>query len=71
VDTYLADVRDRYGGVDAILLWPTYENIGCNDFDIILDTFRTYHYHCHCHCLFTTLHAPGDVPFLVAMAIGC
>lgn len=25
---WLADVEDRYGGVDAILLWPTYPNIG-------------------------------------------
>ena len=25
MDKYLADVRDRYGGVDAILLWPTCE----------------------------------------------
>ena len=29
VQTYLADVRARYGGVDSILIWPTYTNIGC------------------------------------------
>jgi len=25
---YLADVRSRYGGIDSILLWPTYPNMG-------------------------------------------
>ena len=38
---------------------------GYNDFDIILDPFSTYHW------LFTTLHAPGDVPYLATMVIGC
>merc|ERR1719272_544164 len=33
VDKYLDDVNSRYGGVDAILLWPTYENIGLDDRD--------------------------------------
>ena len=28
---YLQDLRDRYGGVDSILLWPTYTNIGADD----------------------------------------
>jgi gamma-glutamyl hercynylcysteine S-oxide synthase len=28
VDKYLADVRTRYGGIDSILIWPTYTNMG-------------------------------------------
>ena len=24
VDRYLADLKTRYGGVDAVLLWPTF-----------------------------------------------
>jgi gamma-glutamyl hercynylcysteine S-oxide synthase len=28
VDKYLADVRTRYGGIDSILIWPTYPNMG-------------------------------------------
>jgi gamma-glutamyl hercynylcysteine S-oxide synthase len=28
VSKYLADVRNRYGGIDSILLWPTYPNMG-------------------------------------------
>ena len=39
VDTYLNDVRSRYGGVDAVLLWPTYMNIGMDDRDQ-LDLFE-------------------------------
>jgi hypothetical protein len=35
VERYLDDVRVRYGGVDAVLLWPTYENIGLDDRDQI------------------------------------
>ena len=38
VDRYLADVRSRYGGIDSILVWPTYTNIGADDrnqFDMI------------------------------------
>jgi iron(II)-dependent oxidoreductase len=28
VAKYLADVRRRYGGIDSILIWPTYPNMG-------------------------------------------
>jgi gamma-glutamyl hercynylcysteine S-oxide synthase len=28
VSKFLADVRSRYGGVDSVLIWPTYPNIG-------------------------------------------
>ena len=31
VDRFLADLETRYGGVDAIFLWPTYENLGVDD----------------------------------------
>jgi hypothetical protein len=31
VSRYLADVNNRYGGIDAVLLWPTYTNIGIDD----------------------------------------
>jgi formylglycine-generating enzyme required for sulfatase activity len=31
VDKYLDDLIARYGGLDAVLIWPTYPNIGVDD----------------------------------------
>jgi hypothetical protein len=31
VDRFLDDLKARYGGIDAMLFWPTYTNIGIDD----------------------------------------
>ena len=31
VDRYLDDLQKRYGGLDAVLVWPTYPNMGIDD----------------------------------------
>lgn len=40
VRRYLDDLTSRYGGIDAVLMWPTYTNLGVDDRNQF-DFFRT------------------------------
>ena len=51
VNRYLKDLDDRYGGIDSVLIWPVYPNLGIDDRNL----FDFYH------------DLPGGIPALQKM----
>jgi len=49
VDRFLADLTARYGGIDGVLLWHSYPNLGVDDRDQV--SWMLVRCHC-CSCAF-------------------
>ena len=54
VDRYLRDLDERYGGIDSVLIWPVYPNLGIDDRNLF-DFYRDL---------------PGGIPALRKMVEG-
>jgi hypothetical protein len=48
---YLDDVKARYGGVDSLLIWPTYTNLGCDDRNQVRPAFCWFFMLCGLYCV--------------------